>query len=124
MYLCDLQTCGRAFHNNDCKCYVNMSLNPTKEQMYENQICAYESKDGFIYPCDPGCCKAGCPGQCPRVTPRPPEGTHKKRMITEKEQSIKVYPLIYTLLIVMFILLLASVASLWNGLKQCPSNKI
>lgn len=128
MSQCDIATCGGAYRDNDCKCYPNMSIisskNPTKEQLYGNQICAYESKDGFLYPCDSGCCQGGCPGQCLDVKPRPPQGTYKKIVFTKEQQNLKVFPLTYTLLIVMFLLAVASVASLWNGLKRCPPSKI
>ena len=124
MSQCDLSRCSGAYRDNDCKCYPNMSSISSKEELYANQICAYESNDGFLYQCDPGCCEGGCPGECLDVKPRPPQGIYKKRIITDTQENLKVFPLIYTLLIVMFLLAVASVTSLWNGLKRCPSSKI
>ena len=36
-----------------------------------NQKCAYKAGN-FLYPCEPGCCNGGCPGQCDDTDPQPP----------------------------------------------------
>ena len=79
---CDLSTCRQQFSKQSCKCYADLSIigdmkfdtNDDKtEAVKKYQLCAYESDEGYLFPCDQGCCDGGCPGQCDGVTPRPPE---------------------------------------------------
>jgi len=87
---CNVATCRKLFTDKGCKCYADRSkIEDLKfdTEVEKTQICAYESDDGFLFPCDPGCCINRCPGQCPGVAPRPPDGRYTPGM---KPKSRKV----------------------------------
>lgn len=120
---CDLSFCSVNNSVRDCKCYPNLSIlsqNPSQEELFGNQFCAFESEDGFLYSCDAGCCQGGCPGECSNVSPRPPEGIYVKQnqIIGSEERSTKVGQYIIAVLVVMFGLALATVASLFHRKKM------
>ena len=66
--------------NEKCKCFPTNSLKSLQSFTLEkklsilnkNQICAHQVGD-FLIPCGKGCCDEGCPGECDKVKPRPPE---------------------------------------------------
>jgi hypothetical protein len=62
-----------------------------RRKMNENQFCGFESTDGFVYACDPGCCKNPCPGQCAGAKSRPPEGTYVNTTITQDQTPPRSY---------------------------------
>lgn len=95
---CDASICSDVYSDRKCKCYPNLS-NTDNVDYNSNQFCAFESDDGFVYPCDPGCCDLGCPGQCEEVEPRPPEATYtvKDTPKIKKVKNILVYWAIMTL---------------------------
>ena len=116
MSQCDLSSCGGSYTDRKCNCYANLSVlpeNPTKEQVNSTQFCAFESEDGFLYPCDVGCCKGGCPGQCANISPRPPQIPYVKRDQKLASKSPKVGPIVVGILVIMFLLMLATVLSLY-----------
>ena len=90
---CELSICDKGYTDKPCACYPNLSilnnmifdtLDDKNEAVRANQFCAYES-DGYLFPCDPGCCEGGCPGQCPEVAPRPPQKVYTPRESTSTQ---------------------------------------
>lgn len=54
-------TCKPEYILKDCMCLAD----PLD---YYSTICAYISKqDGYLYPCDPGCCKNNCSNNSPDI---------------------------------------------------------
>ncbi len=99
---CETSSCSPRYNDRKCKCYPNVSElefnkydTPDKkvQAINSNQICAFENEDGFMYPCDPGCCQGGCPGQCEEVAPRPPRANYVK-MKPEREDRRKIKSLV------------------------------
>jgi hypothetical protein len=80
-----------------------------RRKMNENQFCGFESTDGFVYACDPGCCKNPCPGQCAGAKSRPPEGTYVN---TQSQPSLKTKPLLEVIILFVVALVLISTLSL------------
>lgn len=119
MMVCDLSKCGSSFADRDCKCYVTQDVmnlkgitdEERKRKMDENQFCGFESTDGFVYACDPGCCKNPCPGQCAGAKPRPPEGTYVDTQ-TQAQVPRKTKPLLELILLFVVALILISTLSL------------
>lgn len=98
---CLTNLCNVQYTSKPCKCYpklpedINTSdLSPEQKSAFinSNQYCAYADDDGFLFPCDPGCCKLKCPGQCDDVPPRPPESLDFR--INESPDNKKVRPVI------------------------------
>jgi len=58
--------CRHNFETKNCRCFSSGDMNT-----HEEQFCGFED-NGYIFPCDSGCCNGGCPGECPGVEPRPP----------------------------------------------------
>lgn len=52
---------------DECKCYALKS----EKYPYEKQFCGVR-RGKRVFPCNPGCCSGGCPGQCKDVQSRPP----------------------------------------------------
>lgn len=99
---CELSICDKNYKNKRCACYPNLSvlnnmvIDDKNEAVRANQICAHESK-GFLYPCDPGCCQGGCPGQCLDVPPRPPQKVYTPQEVTPSVSSSNLFKLWATL---------------------------
>ena len=107
---CNVATCRKLFTNKACKCYADLSeiedlqfdTEAKKIQAINStQICAYEGDDGFLFPCDPGCCISKCPGQCFGVAPRPPDGKYtpdmKPKPKSRKASNLFIFWIIMTL---------------------------
>ena len=52
---------------DECKCFAMTD----ETFQYENLVCGVR-RGARIFPCNPGCCSGGCPGQCKGVRPRSP----------------------------------------------------
>lgn len=96
---CELTLCRQ--NDQECKCYIDQSRFQEGDSVNDVQICAYESDEGYLFPCDAGCCPGGCPGQCPGVSPRPPqEGyTPKLKPKSPKYRNLFIYWNIIVLLL-------------------------
>jgi len=124
---CETSSCSPIYSDRKCKCYPNASElkfepDDTPEQKHKaihaNQICAFEAEDGFMYPCDPGCCQGGCPGQCEEVAPRPPRAVYTKTG-PGRQGVRKMKPVIqlWAIVTVCFLLLAIILPYTGNGLK-------
>ena len=78
-----------------CKCYSNYELKEMQNcpdtvrqsRMLGDQFCAYEDDDGTLIGCGPGCCDAdGCPGECCKSAPRPPD---ENRPVSTTSQQVQ-----------------------------------
>jgi hypothetical protein len=120
MVICNLSKCGSAFKDRKCKCYVSQDAMNLKgitadekiQRMNANQFCGFESDDGFVYACDPGCCKTPCPGQCDGVAPRPPEGVYTTTAGNNPADAPKTRPFLEIILLIVLALSLISTLAL------------
>lgn len=110
---CNVATCRKLFTNKPCKCYADRSkIEDLKfdteaektQSINSTQICAYESDDGFLFPCDPGCCISKCPGQCPGVAPRPPDGKYTPDMKPKSRKASNLF--IFWIIMTLFLFIL------------------
>jgi len=74
--------CRHTFETKDCKCFASDQT----DFPHEDQFCGFE-QDGFVFPCDSGCCGEGCPGECLGVQPRPPDSVKTKLEIIQTEDE-------------------------------------
>ena len=112
---CELSICGKGYTDKGCVCYPNLSVlnnmtfdtNDDKNQAVKaNQICAYESAEGYLFPCDAGCCEGGCPGQCPDVAPRPPQKAYTPNSVEKsKTKSSSNLFILWAIMTVIFLYL-------------------
>lgn len=119
MVICNLSKCGSSFKDRECKCYVTqdamnlkgITADEKNRRMNSEQFCGFESDDGFVYACDPGCCKAPCPGQCDGVAPRAPEGTYTDGG-SKPRSAPKTRPFLEIILLIVISLMLISTLAL------------
>lgn len=112
---CETSICSDRYSDRKCKCYPNLSElssdnldtpEAKNKAINSNQICAFENDDGFMYPCDPGCCQGGCPGQCEEVKPRPPTAVYvKMKPNTEDKRKMKSLTQLWMIVTISFLLL-------------------
>ena len=103
---CEASICSDRYSDRKCKCYPNLSIIQDEGGDTNSiQFCAFESDDGFIYPCDPGCCGAGCPGQCEGVAPRPPVATYASTDATPKSKKTNNIFMYWAMMTLFFLLL-------------------
>ena len=100
-------SCNNVFKTKNCDCYASDDTNFPNEE----QFCGFE-QDGFIFPCDVGCCSDGCPGQCPGVFSKPPSAVHDNNQIINTEEK-ELEKIIATLLLLIFGLIVISTLSLF-----------
>lgn len=110
---CNVTTCRKLFTNKACKCYADLSKiedlkfvteDEKTQAINSSQICGYESDDGFLFPCDPGCCASLCPGQCSGVPSRPPEGKYTPIMKPKSRKASNLFIFWKFMTIFLFIL--------------------
>ena len=110
---CDLSTCREQFSDKICKCYADLSVindmkfdteDDKKAAIKANQICAYETDEGYLFPCDQGCCHSGCPGQCEGVSPRPPEKAYTPKLKPKSKKFSNLF-IFWNIMMLWFLLL-------------------
>lgn len=87
-----------------CRCYSFGSDS--------NQKCVYK-EGSFLYPCNPGCCTGGCPGQCDDTDEQPPFAEVGNLIFIPKDASLSV-KLLSVIVIVLISLVITSTLSLFR----------
>ncbi len=98
---CKTRNCNET---QTCRCYSFGSDS--------NQKCV-RKEGSFLYPCDPGCCIGGCPGQCDDVDPQPAFAEAKNLIFIRKDGSIS-FKVLSVIAIILISLVLASTLSLFS----------
>lgn len=105
-------TCDDIFKTKECKCYATSDSNYPDEE----QFCGFE-QNGFIFPCQVGCCDEGCPGECPGIEPRPPHTIVKEELSVNNKDTL-FRKIMATILIIVVALILTSTLSLFIKPKK------
>jgi len=103
-----VSSCDYTFKTKKCQCFASGDA----ELPNDDQFCGFE-QDGFIFPCDVGCCSEGCPGQCPGVEPRPPADVVDADIQIINNEDKEIQKVIATLLLLIFGLIIISTLSLF-----------
>ena len=81
-----------------CKCYSNYELKEMQNcpdtvrqsRILGDQFCAYEDDNGTLIGCGAGCCDAdGCPGECCKSEPKPPDENRPVSTTSYQEAEYK-----------------------------------
>ena len=79
---CSKEKCKGDNRIRNCQCYSVENAGDVRME----QFCGHEV-DGYIYPCEPGCCHKGrgCPGQCKCVRAVPPYNVVSPNQVVDPE---------------------------------------
>lgn len=103
-----VSSCDHSFKTKKCECFASNETDFPNEE----QFCGFE-QDGFIFPCDVGCCSEGCPGQCPGIEPKPPSRVIEPGIQIIKNEDKEIKKVVATLLLVIIGLIIVSTLSLF-----------
>lgn len=108
--------CKNVYKDKDCKCYISDGSLATEDGKYYDTFCGF-LEDGFITPCDPGCCVPKCPGQCAQTVPRKDKIEHIPTMIevtnTRLTEITPQMSIVTFMLYIIIALAIMSTVSLW-----------
>ncbi|MDA9846871.1 hypothetical protein N9C10_02950 [Flavobacteriaceae bacterium] len=103
-----VSSCDHTFKTKKCQCFASSDTKLPNE----DQFCGFE-QDGFIFPCDVGCCDKGCPGQCPGIDPKPPSDVIGEDILIINNEEKEIKKVIATLFILIIGLVIISTLSLF-----------